>query len=106
MTVHGGICVFFELTADSKIEKTDAGIKELTIRLEALQKEIDTFLKELDAEPENPHGSTFTEEDVALLEKVLKEHTEKLERNKATKSTEVAKKRAEMNIPQHWLHVR
>ena len=101
--------MFFQLgSIDNKIEKTETALKEVTIRLEALQSEINKFLKECETSPQinDPYLNPFTPDDLKKLEELLKVHAEKLERNKKSSLEEARKKQSERNVGQHWLFVK
>lgn len=102
--------MFFELNKQQNLEKK---IEELTIRQEALNREVSKLLKELEIRPEQlttfvSKKDNFTEENWQQLQEAKSKLDEKLSRdlNSIRNPKETEKTYKERHVDQHWLFVR
>lgn len=102
--------MFFELNKQQDLQKK---IEELTIRQEALNREVAKLLKELEVRPEQlttfvSNKDNFTEENWQQLQEARKKLDEKLSRdlNSIRNPKETKKTYQERHVDRHWLFVR
>lgn len=105
------------MTSESQIEnhikKNAQAIEELSIRIETLNRDVDTLLKELNVSPTQlttflSNSNNFTEDNWNALTAERKALDEKLLRELLNVSNPVKTKKtyAERHVQPHWLYVR
>jgi hypothetical protein len=103
----------YEEALEKHIQKNDLAIEELSIRIENLNREVETLLSELNVSHEQlsayvEHRENFSDENWETLQKERKALDEKLLREliNVRDPRKAQKAMKELRIQPHWLFVR
>ncbi len=104
--------MFFQSSTEEKFRTNEKKLKELGIQLEKLSNDVDEFYDthELDAEEIEKYyadSANFNEEELELLQMLLKHHEKKIaDIKKVADPKELKKKYQERVVDPRWLFVR